>query len=132
MELKVGIFDKGSKGTGWKTICESEALPHGYLENYEAPIILFEGSVPEGVGDFVMRGGTAVISGADHRSLPPSVNYRGKGFIEEINFKAISVDSARTPSKATFFEGEGWGKYKLQKNQSGYRPDIFPLVQEES
>lgn len=133
MRVRAGIFtDKNHRNIGWKTVCESEALPHEYVNSYEAPVILFEGEVPTNIENFLMGGGTAVISGADHNSLPCSVSYRGKGFIEKIHFKKSSVNTARVPSEATFYEGDGWGRYRPNENRELRNSNSFPLIQEES
>ena len=127
-ELRIGVRAADDGSEGWIRILRQEMLPWDPVDGPERRIILFSGSLPAWTGDFVSRGGVAVVSGA-----PRADELLGPSIAATIHrFRPPDGDrDCVMPCLARLFHGEGRGECRLHENRKargGRLADIYPAV----
>lgn len=131
MLIEVGIYNgEGSRTDGWQIVCEQEKIPHRLTDVPDCPVILFERCVPDWLGDFMEKGGVAVVTDADPKLLKFSTDYVCEASIEYADLTELESKNARVQCLVNVFNGSGLGKFTLHENRVlkyGIEPDVFPV-----
>ncbi len=139
MKIDAAIYSSDSinEGNGWKVVCESEALPHSYTDDFDhdKPVVLLEENIPAGLESYLRSGGTALITNVKPQSLPGERDYCGRGIITQASFSSLEIEQIRMPAIVNIFRGEGWGQYNIHENRvtkNTLHNDQFSLILEET
>ena len=130
---KLFTYIYGTEGNyrtdGWKVFCEQEKHPFACgSEMTQAPVVLCEGEIPPWLGDYMERGGWAIISGAEPGKLPFDTDCRGEAVIENALLCNEGLP-ARIASSLYVFKGDGEGLIALHEKRiikEGLHPDEYP------
>lgn len=112
---------------GWIRVLDQERIGHREVVT-AAPVVVWQGRLPDWAGDFVEAGGVFAVSGAAvNDPLLPS------GFTALVT--GFSAPGRKTRSQApclvTMFECEGDGELRLHENRVvkyNVDPDLYPAV----
>lgn len=112
---------------GWVRVLDQERIGHRDVLA-GAPVVVWEGRLPDWAADFVVSGGVFAVSGAiaDDPLLPP-------GFLASVTGFTSPGRTTRSqaPCLVTMFECEGAGELRLHENRVvkyGVDPDRYPAV----
>lgn len=113
---------------GWRRVLDQERIAWREVEDGNAPVIAFDGALPDWTEQYVLDGGVALISGAlpDQPFLPGGMLVSVTGFVPP-GRSSRSV----APGLATVFAAPGSGEVRLHENRIpkyGTDPDTFPVV----
>ena len=124
--LVVGVH--GDASGGWRRVLDQERIAHREVEGGDAPVIVFDGTLPGWAEQYVADGGVAVISGAvpDQPFLAGGMTVTVTGFVPPGR-----SHRAMAPGLATVFTTPGSGEIRLHEDRIpkyGTDPDTFPAV----
>lgn len=123
-QLFVGRKDSHS---GWIRVLDQERIDHRESVN-AAPVVAWEGRLPDWAAEFVEAGGVIAVSGAtpDDPLLPAGFTASVSGFTAP----GRTIRS-QAPCLVTMFEHEGAGELRLHEDRIvkyGVDPDRYPAV----
>lgn len=127
-QIRLGLHADGDAADGWVRVLRQDRLPWSPVDGPGEPIIVFDGTLPAWCGNFVERGGVAVITDA-----PRADTLLGTSTTATLNrFRPPARDGeAALPCLARIFDGPGEGEIRLHENRKargGRLADVRPAV----